>query len=158
MALDFDMVSGATLLVDQENRDTGRRRAFRAEPPALYARIGGLDGYFRVNDISAGGLNLQPDQSDLRAGDIVPLDVLIAGRRYLSGLHAEVVRATPAEAALAFRNLSRRQELKLDKLVLEMQKRAIAHLKSEREAQEAKQPGVEKEADGPADLSIKLTL
>ena len=99
MADNFDMVSCATLKVGEENRDTGRRQAFRAEPPGLYAHIRGIDGFFSVNDISAGGLNLKLGESDLcvNPGNIATLDILIANRRYLAGLQAQVVRVVNME-------------------------------------------------------------
>lgn len=70
-------------------------------------------------------------------GRLLRLDLLIAGRLFLKGMESLVVRAVPGECACAFQNLTRHQELKLDKLVLEVQKRDITRRRLEREAETA---------------------
>lgn len=134
---DFDILGNVSLhLEDDPHPDVGRRQAFRATPVGVTARVRGALDSFGVNDISAGGICMTIPAVRYAKGDVLTLDVLIAGRRFLSELSAVVVRSVPMECACAFQGLTRHQELKLDKLVLELQKRAIALRRQERDAQE----------------------
>lgn len=134
---DFDILGNVSLhLEDDPHPDVGRRQAFRATPVGVTAKVQGALDSFGVNDISAGGICMTMPTVRYAKGDVLTLDVLIAGRRFLSELSAVVVRSVPMECACAFQGLTRHQELKLDKLVLELQKRAIALRRQEREAQE----------------------
>lgn len=107
-----------------------QRSAFRAMVRGLFARLD--DGsIFDVHDISASGCSLAMPLHAYRMGYRFTLD-LMAGRSVLvSGLECEVVRLIPNSlAACAFLQVTRHQEIKLDKLVLEIQKRKIAQRKN----------------------------
>ncbi len=137
----------------------GMRSSFRTTPVGVQALIHGpFPVLYDVNDISAGGLCMAVPEGACVKGESLVLDIVIAGKRYLSGLAADVVRAAGTECACAFRGLNRQQELKLDKLVLEMQKRYIARRKQEREAQEARRAAESAEQPGPSAESGAPTI
>lgn len=139
MTDDFDILGKVSFSLEEiPQSEVGRRQAFRAAPVGVTARVHEALDSFDVNDISAGGICLTMPTVLYAKGDELTVDVLIAGRRFLGGLSAVVVRSVPEECACAFQGLTRRQELKLDKLVLELQKRAIALRRQEREAEEAR--------------------
>lgn len=157
----FDMIGGVSLRLDPDiEPGVGRRQAFRAVSIAVTARVHGALDSFGVNDISAGGICMTVPTVTYVKGEELIIDVLIAGRRFLSDLAAVVVRAVPDECACAFQNLTRAQELKLDKLVLEIQKRFIAQRKQEREVQnahDAECPGPDQDSCGePPTIHLPL--
>lgn len=168
MTDEFDFLSTVSFKLggdDALDQTLGRRQAFRAVPPGVRVQVHGKEGTNAVNDVSAGGVCMAADKNDYAKGDALVMDVLIVGKCYLSDLNVVVVRPFPGEIACAFQNLTRHQELKLDKLVLEMQKRYIAQRKQDREAQEqeSKQANAaditrkDKNAEKPV-ISIHLPL
>lgn len=134
---DFDLVGALSFEPPADPPGVGRRQAFRAVPPGLTVRQEGTLDSFGVNDISAGGVCIAMPELRFEKGRLLRLDLLIAGRLFLKGMESLVVRAVPGECACAFQNLTRHQELKLDKLVLEVQKRDITRRRLEREAETA---------------------
>lgn len=151
MTADFDIIGA--LRFEPPSGDTsgvGRRQAFRAVPPGLKARVKGTLDSFEVNDISASGICMTVPEIAFAKGRVLHLDLFIAGSLFLKDLEALVIRAVPGECACAFQNLVRRHELKLDKLVLELQKREIIRRRQEREAEKALPDGASEAADGGA--------
>ena len=148
MMADFDLVGALRFEPPAGPAGVGRRRAFRAVPPGLTVRVEGTLDSFDVNDISAGGVCMTAPEIRFEKGRNLRLDLLIAGRLFLKGVEALVVRAVPGECACAFQNLTRHQELKLDKLVLEVQKRDIIRRRLEREAEKASPDGASGTAGG----------
>lgn len=142
MTADFDLINGLRLESPPGDvGEVGRRQAFRAVPPGVTVRVRGTLDSFGVNDISAGGVCMTVPDVLFEKGRTLRLDLLIVGRVLLKDLEALVVRAVPGECACAFQNLSRHQELKLDKLVLEIQKRDIIRRRQEREAEKTPPDG-----------------
>jgi len=106
------------------------RQAYRAKVPGLSARDKATGSGYSVQDISAGGLSLDDRNETLKKGDAIEIDVLLKDRVIIAGLKAEVARRQNETAGLKFTGLSQRQEERLDKLVLEVQKYLISKNKS----------------------------
>ncbi len=114
-----------------------KRNAFRATLPGLTAAMNDdYDTRYKVDDISAGGLSFDIPDSSLARGDEVTLHLFLADRLISTEIPARVMRVEPGQIGLAFKTLDRQQELRIDKIVLETQKRAIIREKIERENQE----------------------
>lgn len=107
-----------------------QRSAFRAMVRGLFARL--EDGsMYDVHDISACGCSLAMPLHAYEVGHVFTLDLMAGKNVLLSGLRVRVVRLIPnALAACAFLDVTRNQEFKLDKLILEIQKRKIAQRKN----------------------------
>lgn len=109
------------------------RSAYRASIPGLGLRL--VSGEVcTAKDLSAGGTSfVPPEDRTFYQDQRLLLDILVAGRVYIQAVECVVVRATPNITACAFQALTRAQEIRLDKLVLETQKRLIARRKAEEE-------------------------
>lgn len=105
------------------------RQAYRARVPGLVGRDIASQTVYHVRDISAGGVSLEDPARALKTGDVLELDVLIRDRVIIAGLRAEVARHVETTAGLKFTGLTRHQEERLDKLVLEVQKHLISKSK-----------------------------
>jgi hypothetical protein len=112
-----------------ESSSGSSRHAYRARVPGLVARDCATQALYPVNDISAGGMSLEDEAGSLKAGDVLSMDVLLKDHVILTGLAAEVARRHETVAGLKFTDLTRRQEERLDKLVLEVQKYLISKSK-----------------------------
>lgn len=132
----------------------GERQAYRTVVPGLVARVSGTDGAFPVDNVSAGGIAMLAPGNDFAAGESLTLDLLLLGTPYIIALPARVVRlGVDGLVGCAFSPLDLRQEARLDKLILEVQKRLIAWRKAEsekRDAQAVEPPG---DSGPPADVS-----
>jgi predicted NBD/HSP70 family sugar kinase len=117
LTFSFDKASGSA------------RQAYRARVPGLRVRVRATGSAFRAADISSGGVFLEDAQS-LGAGCQIEVDVLIQDAVIVSGIRAEVARVLPDGAGLMFTGLTQRQEERLDKLVLEIQKHLISKKQS----------------------------
>lgn len=107
-----------------------KRCGFRTKVPGLVALLHGPPASFSVNDISAGGLCVRDPDGLLVLGSAVTLDLELVGKSFLRDARAKVSRHQDGLAGLYFVELTRRQEERLDKLVLEVQKRAISKSKT----------------------------
>jgi c-di-GMP-binding flagellar brake protein YcgR len=106
--------------------EEGKRQAFRARVPGLLCIVQGRDVEFPVKDISATGMALVDEGNNLSDDEVVYLDLLINHRAYMQEVKAKVIRVIGnGIVGVNFIELDRRQEAKLDKLVLEVQKRLI---------------------------------
>lgn len=107
-----------------------QRSAFRAMVRGLFARF--EDGsMYDVHDISACGCSLAMPLHACTIGNVFTLDLMAGNNALVTGLQAKVVRLIPHTlAACAFVEVTRNQEFKLDKLILEIQKRKIAQRKN----------------------------
>jgi len=121
-------------LGENDPSNNANRRTFRTVARGVKIMVHGIAETFSVNDISAGGFSMTVPDGRFREGDILTVSILIADRRYINNLAAKVVRNMGEKCACAFQRVARNQEMKLDKLVLEMQKRFIALRKKEQEA------------------------
>lgn len=148
MTADFDLVGGLRFEPGAESSGGGRRQAFRVVPPGVTVRMEETLESFDVNNISASGVSMSIPEVRFEKGQELRFDLLIVGRLFLKGMEGRVARVVPGECACAFQNLSRHQELKLDNLVLEIQKRDIIRRKLEREAETASPDGASVAPEG----------
>jgi len=80
-----------------------------------------------IRDISSSGCSLRAPAELLATGRICNGDLHIGGAKYLMELTIKIIRHIDNNnVACVFHALSRRQEIMLDKLLLEIQKRSIA--------------------------------
>lgn len=137
--MDFDFS------IDGEDRP---RRAFRARVAGLGARVHAHDRAYPVKDISATGLALLDESRHFRQGESLVLDLEIHRRPFLRDVSVTVVRVLEGGiVGLDFTGLDRRIEQRLDKLVLEIQKRLI-DLRKAREQAENREPDAGETPDG----------
>jgi hypothetical protein len=105
-----------------------QRRAFRARIPGLAIFIPERGATCEVMDVSAMGLAFKaPGGAPYAPGAQLEFDLLINKKVFIPKLRAKVMRILDnGLVGCNFEALERRQEVKLDKLVLEVQKRMIA--------------------------------
>lgn len=101
------------------------RKAYRTKVPGFRAKVSG-GGSFSVRDISALGFAVVDNPRSLAEGQLYEVEFFLNKKKFIGGIQARVVRFMPdGLAGFVFENLERRQQMKLDKLVLEIQKRLI---------------------------------
>lgn len=145
---------GFTLAGNDER--SGKRRAYRIALPGITLTIGESPFQFSISDISATGISFAGEYPVMRAGQDIYCNIWIAGQLYLAGLQAVVVRAEQGKYAATFHQMDRRQEIRLDKFILETQKRIIAHRKSMQTKVDKQQQCEPGEGCDPAEISLKL--
>lgn len=107
--------------------DESSRRAFRTQVPGLEAWIRERQQGYSVKDISAAGFALHITSGSFSQGETVHMDLLLSKRLYIGELPCQVVRVLEdGIVGFEFLPLDIKQEARLDKLVLEVQKRSIA--------------------------------
>jgi len=115
-----------------------RRQAYRVRVPGLKVSIGekGEELFFPVLDLSVKGVAFDPVEyvREFVEDTEIELSLWLRNKLYLSLLKAKVVRVGNGIVACQFQNLDYRQELCLDKLVLEVQKKNISLIKKRRNA------------------------
>ena len=107
-----------------------KRKGFRTKVPGLMAVVHGSPAPFPVSDLSAGGLCMNDPDGLIALDSAVVLDLALLGKPLIRDLSAKVARHQEGLAGVYFPELTRRQEERLDKLVLEVQKRAISKSKT----------------------------
>lgn len=108
-----------------------QRSAFRATVSGLQVRLNQGSVLYDVHDISSAGFSMATTLQVYQAGDMLEVDLLAGRKVLLAGMQAQVVRLAPnGIVACAFASMTRYQETKLDKLMLEIQKRKIAQRKT----------------------------
>ena len=108
-----------------------QRRAFRTRVPGLELRMVETGVLYPVRDISAAGMAIEAHEADFATGQEFRADLLLSGRLFLGDLVLCVMRVfNDAVYGCSFVNMDARQEARLDKLVLEVQKRLILLKKS----------------------------
>ena len=117
-------------LFTYEPASDAQRQAYRTRVPGLMAKDAGTQATFQVNDISALGMSLEDPGETLKQGDARQFDVLLKDQAIVTGLMAQVARHQASVAGLKFTDLTQRQEERLDKLVLEVQKHLISKSKT----------------------------
>lgn len=106
------------------------REAYRTSFRGLVVRIDNGSGLFEVVDISATGCSIKVKSFDYEANQILDVDIIISNKVIVRSLQTEIVRLlSDSVIACAFRELSRKQEYDLDKLILEIQKKQISSMK-----------------------------
>ena len=124
------------------------RRAFRARVVGLGARVHSRGRDYPVKDISATGLGLLDETRGFRQGESLVLDLEIHGKAFLRDLPATVVRVHEhGVVGLDFLELDRRVEQRLDKFVLEIQKRLIDLRKAREMARRSDAPDADPSGD-----------
>lgn len=111
-----------------------QRRAFRAKIPGVTVTVPGKPAPFEVADLSAMGLAFLDSSKGFTEGTVIEFDLLINKKVFLTKLTAKVMRVLDnGIIGCNFEGVDHRKEVKLDKLVLEVQKRMIALKKKSRE-------------------------
>ena len=124
--MDFDLH-----LPEEEER---LRKAFRTKVPGLAARFPGLGTALEVADLSATGFAVMDPARRFKEKDTLDVELRIKDKLFLGGAKAMVMRTLDSGiVGLNFVDLERQKQIKLDKLVLEVQKRLIALRKKKRE-------------------------
>lgn len=127
--MDFDF----RLPDDYQN---GKRKAYRVTAPGLEAHFKQKSAYYKIKDLSATGMAIVDKELGFKKGQKFAVDLTLNKRRYVSGIKAEVVRcAEDGTVGLMFHELEFNKEVRLDKLVVEIQKRAIEYRKRMRSDQ-----------------------
>lgn len=104
-----------------------QRRAFRAQVPGLEVWVKELQHSFSIKDISATGFALLAPVFSLSEKSSFSMDLLLNKKLYVADVPCTVIRKLEnGIVGCDFGVLDRRQEARLDKLVLEVQKRMIA--------------------------------
>ncbi len=117
--MDFDIKTG-----DDDDR---LRKAFRTQVPGLMVRIKDRKEPYQVKDVSAGGFAFLDESRSFKEGAVLEVDLLLKTKLFLGGLKARVMRVLDnGITGCNLEDLDPRQEARLDKLVLEVQKRLIA--------------------------------
>ncbi len=107
--------------------DKQQRRAFRASVPGLEVYIPARDARYKVGDLSALGLAFLDESRSFKEGEALELDMFLNRKLFLSGLKLRVMRVLDKGIiGCNFEAIDPRKEARLDKLVLEVQKRLIA--------------------------------
>ncbi|BBD08102.1 PilZ domain-containing protein [Desulfovibrio ferrophilus] len=111
-----------------------QRRAFRAKIPGVAVYVPIRKETFDVADLSAMGLAFMDSAKGFTEGQVIEFDLLINKKVFLNKLTAKVMRVLDKGIiGCNFEGVDHRKEVKLDKLVLEVQKRLIAIKKKSRE-------------------------
>ncbi|UZP67860.1 PilZ domain-containing protein [Desulfovibrio mangrovi] len=104
------------------------RRAFRAQVPGLEGWFADRQKGYPIKDISATGFAILDETRSFKQGESLQMDLFIKQRLYVGEIPCQVVRALEnGIVGFDFLPLDRRQEARIDKLVLEVQKRSIAN-------------------------------
>ncbi|MES9994892.1 PilZ domain-containing protein [Desulfovibrio aminophilus] len=116
------------------NDDDQLRKAFRTRVPGLLIRIAESGKEYQVKDLSASGFAILEEAKVFKEGQPFEFDLLLARKLFLSQVKGRVMRILDnGIVGCNFQDLDRRQEMKLDKLVLEVQKRLIELRKAKKE-------------------------
>jgi hypothetical protein len=127
--MDFDI---------KRDGDDKQRQAYRTRVPGLDVRVVTKTGPqdFPVSDISATGFAFADNPRNYSSGMVFSFDLLLGKRLFLGDLKGKVMRVLDKGIiGCNFEAMDRRQEIKLDKLVLEVQKRLIELRKAKRDAE-----------------------
>ncbi|NDV18732.1 PilZ domain-containing protein [Pseudodesulfovibrio sp. JC047] len=110
------------------------RKAFRTKVPGLTARFPEQNYVLDVMDLSATGCAVLDPEKRFSEKQVLEVELLINKKFFLRGVSSSVMRVLDnGIVGLNFVDLERQKQIKLDKLVLEVQKRLIALRKKKRE-------------------------
>jgi len=114
--------------------DDQLRKAFRTKVPGLSVRFPALKKVYEVKDLSATGYAVLDTENTFKEGQTLDAELLINKKLFLSGVDSIVMRVLDnGIIGINFVELERQKQAKLDKLVLEVQKRLIELRKKQRE-------------------------
>ena len=108
--------------------DDHKRRAYRAYVPGLEAYVHNRGRTYPVKDLSAMGMGIQVQNKDkFSINEIFKFDLLLNKKLFVGGVEAKVMRITgDLLAGCDFLAMDKHREARMDKLVLEVQKRLIS--------------------------------
>lgn len=113
-----------------------KRRAFRAQIPGLECFVHEKEKVFPLRDLSAMGMALHDSSDSFGKNELFVMDLLLNKKLFVQALKARVVRLMDGGiVGCTFEDVDRRQETRLDKLILEVQKRLIALRKARKSAE-----------------------
>lgn len=114
--------------------DDKLRKAFRTKVPGLTVRFPALSKVYEVKDLSATGYAVLEPAKTFKEGQTLDAELLINKKLFLSGVASVIMRVLEnGIVGINFVELDRKKQAKLDKLVLEVQKRLIELRKKQRE-------------------------
>ena len=114
--------------------DDQLRKAFRTRVPGLNVRFPALKRVFEVKDLSATGFAILDTDKGFKENQPLEIELLIKKKLFLGKVNAVVMRVLDnGIIGINFVDLERQKQVKLDKLVLEVQKRLIELRKKQRE-------------------------
>ncbi len=114
--------------------DETLRKAFRTRVPGLTVKFPALNKVFEVKDLSATGFAILDTEKRFKENQAIEVELYIKNRLFLGGVEAQVMRVLDnGLVGVNFIELARQKQAKLDKLVLEVQKRLIELRKKKRE-------------------------
>jgi hypothetical protein len=103
-----------------------QRGRYRVATRGLSLYLDDLAQTFDICDLSSSGCRLRAPAELFTVGRILNSNLHIGSTSYLAGIKLKVIRHIANNSiACVFQALSRQQEIMLDKLVLEIQKRSI---------------------------------
>lgn len=103
------------------------RGAFRTSIPGLVVKVSGHSAPFPVKDFSVNGLAFSAGEVKFKVDDEFTVDFVLGKKVLLAGLTIKIVRDIgKGLMGCSYVDLDKYQEERLDKLVLEVQKRMIA--------------------------------
>ncbi|WP_457571234.1 PilZ domain-containing protein [Desulfovulcanus sp.] len=105
-----------------------KRQAYRIKLPGLKVSLEGeRQNLFPVLDLSATGMAFEPARHvHFMEGALINVSLWWQNKLILSNLKARIVRVANKLVACQFEEMDYRQELKLDKFILEVQKKMIS--------------------------------
>lgn len=110
--------------IKTEGDDDRLRKAFRTRVPGFHVKVEGK--VYEVKDLSASGFAVGDRSGLLKEGTGHTATFYLNKKMFLSEVGSEVVRVLDnGIVGFNFVGLERRQAIKMDKLVLEIQKRLI---------------------------------
>ncbi|MBU1247258.1 MAG: PilZ domain-containing protein [Proteobacteria bacterium] len=113
--------------IKTDSEEDRLRKAFRTKVPGFHAKVEEKGKIYEVKDLSASGFAVGDPKKTLKEGDQTTVTFYLNKKVFLTGVASEVVRVLDhGIVGFNFLELERRQSMKLDKLVLEIQKRLIA--------------------------------
>jgi len=120
--------------IDVPDDDDQLRKAFRTRVPGLTVRFPALKRVFEVKDLSASGFAVLDPDKGFKENQPLVIEMLISKKLFLGEVNAIVMRVLDnGIIGINFVDLERQKQVKLDKLVLEVQKRLIELRKKQRE-------------------------
>ncbi len=112
--------------INIESEEERLRKAFRTKVPGFHAKIVETGEIYEVKDLSASGFAIGDPKNSLKEGQEIEITFYLNKKTFLSSVQCVVIRVLDnGIVGFNFIGLERRQSIKLDKLVLEIQKRLI---------------------------------
>jgi len=119
---------------DYPEDNAQQRRSYRVHYPGLTVRVPTFDTAYPVLDLSTFGVAFRDESQSFRQGQEIELDLYVQGKIWIAVAPTTVVRVRESVlVACNFEALTKQQEVRMDKLTLEIQKRWIAYRKRQQQ-------------------------